>query len=117
MAEMFNYRVLCTYEDKELIGCFLLFSDGKYINRQKKIYFGHNPDLDERYDLFLNNVRYALKNKKIVTESKLKELVSDRNIRFGVSTEFGYKYIKRPRSIFNTILRNNGLVEIDEGDD
>ena len=113
---MFDYRVLCAYDNKELIGCFLLYGDGKYIDRSRKIYFGHAKDLDERYDLFLTNARYSLENKKIVTESKLKEVVSDGNIRYGVSTEFGYKYLKRPSSIFNTILRNNDLVNI-EGDD
>lgn len=106
----FGFRTICMYDDENLLGCFVYYGDGKYITNRKRMLFGGSEYLQENLDKYRSIIPLAVQPKHDeLTEDAFK---SKFEYSFGVSTPYTYPYHYTMRSVFNTVIKNNDLIDI-----
>ena len=106
----FGFRTLCIYDDKQLLGCFVYYGDGKYISNRKHVLFGGTEYLEDNAYNYQDLIYLASKKKHDeLTEEAFKSKLP---YTWGSSSPYNYPYHYTMRSVFNTVIKNNDLIDI-----
>jgi len=113
MNNKFHHRTKCVYDDKELLGCFLFYGDGKYISKRKNVLFGATQFLIDNIDSYDDLIKVILNIPDFpIIEDDLLQVLS--NYTLGLSNRYNYPFHKTNQYVFRTILMNNQLTDIRE---
>ena len=106
----FGFRTLCVYEDKQLLGCFVYYGDGKYISNRKHVLFGGTEYLEDNVYNYQDLIHLASKKKH--DELTEEEFKANLDYTWGISSAYKYPYHYTMYSVFNTVIKNNDLIDI-----